>query len=140
MVSADDNWVNCSFIHAQLTTVTIRKGEKNCEFASATSEKWFRGATFQKWHYVLLCNTPPKSPCKARFRKKISVFYFIFKNTLSLLQKPKEKGFTAVSKEMKKLDFQRGCGRIVSCLQKIKGIQEHYFYFPRDFIIIIFIL
>lgn len=46
MVSADDNWVNCSFIHAQLTTVTIRKGEKNCEFASATSEKWFHGATF----------------------------------------------------------------------------------------------
>lgn len=105
MVSADDNWVNCSFIHAQLTTVTIRKGEKNCEFASATSAKWFRGATFQKWHYVLPCNTPPKSQCKARFRKKISVFYFIFKNTLSLLQKPKEKGFTAVSKEMKKLDF-----------------------------------
>lgn len=70
MVSADDNWVNCSFIHAQLTTVTIRKGEKNCEFASATSAKWFRGATFQKWHYVLPCNTPPKSQCKACFHTK----------------------------------------------------------------------
>lgn len=102
MVSADDNWVNCSFIHAQLTTVTIRKGEKNCEFASATSEKWFRGATFQKWHYVLPCNTPPKHNVRPVFmQKNISILFH--KSTLSLLQKTQ--GFTAVSKAMKKLDF-----------------------------------
>lgn len=105
MVSADDNWVNCSFIHAQLRTVTIRKGEKIANslvplLQSGFAEPLFRSGTMS-YHAI------PRRNHNVRpvFVKKISVFYFIFKSTLSLLQKPKEKGFTAVSKEMKKLDF-----------------------------------
>lgn len=50
MVSADDNWVNCSFIHAQLTTVTIRKGEKIANslvplLKSGFAEPLFRSGT-----------------------------------------------------------------------------------------------
>lgn len=50
MVSADDNWVNCSFIHAQLRTVTIRKGEKIANslvplLQSGFAEPLFRSGT-----------------------------------------------------------------------------------------------
>lgn len=105
MVSADDNWVNCSFIHAQLRTVKISKGEKIANslvplLKSGFTEQLFRSGTMS--YYAIPRRNHHVRPV---FIKKISVFYFIFKNTLSLLQKPKEKGFTAVSKEMKKLDF-----------------------------------
>lgn len=104
MLSADDNWVNCSFIHAQLTTVTIRKGEKIANslvplLKSGFTEPLFRSGTMS-YHAI------PRRNHHVRpvfIQKNISILFH--KNTLSLLQKPKEKGFTAVSKEMKKLDF-----------------------------------
>lgn len=88
MVSADDNWVNCSFIHAQLTTVTIRKGEKIANslvplLQSGFAEPLFRSGTMS-YHAI------PRRNHNVRpvfIQKNISILFH--KNTLSLLQKPK---------------------------------------------------
>lgn len=104
MVSAYDNWVNCSFIHAQLTTVTIRKGEKIANslvplLQSGFAEPLFRSGTMS-YHAI------PRRNHNVRpvfIQKNISTCILFHKNTLLLLQKTQ--GFTAVSKEMKKLDF-----------------------------------
>lgn len=90
MVSADDNWVNCSFIHAQLTTVTIRKGEKIANslvplLKSGFAEPLFRSGTMS-YHAIHV----PRRNHNVRpvfIQKNISILFH--KNTLSLLQKPK---------------------------------------------------
>lgn len=89
MVSADDNWVNCSFNHAQLTTVTIRKGEKNLRnslvplLKSGFAEPLFRSGTMS--YYAIPRRNHHVRP--VFIKKNISILFH--KNTLSLLQKPK---------------------------------------------------
>lgn len=78
MVSADDNWVNCSFIHAQLRTVKISKGEKIANslvplLKSGFTEQLFRSGTMS--YYAIPRRNHHVRP--VFIKKNISILFHI---------------------------------------------------------------